>query len=226
MQRRPKKLTKSSNSIRIFKPKVLVAKTDNQQNFIDTIRGNDITLCNGPAGCGKSHIVCALAVEYLKSNKIDKIIISCPTIEIGASIGFLPGSMVEKISPYTVPLIQELLHYLSPEEMDNLRQTQLEILPLNFMRGRNFINSFIILDEAQNANQEQLKTFLTRFSNGSKMVIVGDTSQSDLPRHLRGGFQFCMDRLTRLDGIGIARMTEKDVVRHHLIGKILDRLSE
>lgn len=205
------------------------AKTDGQQRFIDAIRQKDIVICVGPAGTGKSHLSVALAVEFFGSRKIGKIIISRPVVGAGTDLGALPGSFEEKIHPYLLPLFDELKNFISVSELKHLKENELfEIAPLEYMRGRTLKNAFVILDEAQNATLEQLRMILTRIGEGSKLIINGDLRQSDLRKILRGGLGFCVERLVRMEGDGLEIITldERDIVRHPLVGKILERLEE
>jgi phosphate starvation-inducible PhoH-like protein len=208
--------------------KKLKPKSENQYDYIDEISENDLTFCSGPAGSGKTAVAVGMACEYMLGEKIDKIVVSRPVIESGRGLGFLPGSMNEKVHPYMVPIIEEMKLYLGRETYNSMRATnQIEVCPLEYMRGRNFHNSFMILDEAQNATYEQIKMFMTRIGIASKAVINGDLDQTDL----RGGhsdessgLQSCMDRLEDLEGVGICYLSSEDIVRNKIISRVLNRL--
>jgi len=204
--------------------KALLPKTKNQKIYFDSIVSNDITICTGPAGSGKTAIAVSLACEYLMSNKISRIIMTRPVIESGRGLGFLPGTMSEKINPYMIPILEEMEKYMSKDSIAQLTaQKVLEICPLEYMRGRNFHNAFIILDEAQNCTFEQIKMFVTRIGQNSKAVINGDTKQSDLPEYTRDGFNKVKDLLQDMNSIGICSLTKADVQRHGIIANILER---
>ena len=185
---------------------------------------DDITFCSGPAGSGKTAVAVGLACEYFLENKVEKIIITRPVVESGRGLGYLPGSLNEKIAPYLVPVVEEIKLYLGRETYNSARAINtIETCPLEYMRGRNFHNSFMILDEAQNATYEQIKMFLTRIGLGSKAVINGDLSQTDL-EGCDGGLDLCMDRLEDVEGVSICTLTSSDIVRNGIISKILARL--
>lgn len=203
----------------------LKPRTPNQYEVIRTIAENTITFCQGVAGSGKTHIAVGMAIEYLLDNKIDKVIITRPVIESGEKIGFLPGTAEEKLHPYLLPILDEISHFISVSQYISLKtQNKIEIVPLGLMRGRNFHNSFIIADECQNASYDQLKMLLTRIGHDSKMVLTGDISQSDLQRHLRGGFLTLIRSLNHIEGIGFSELLNSDIIRNPIIGKILSRL--
>ena len=166
-----------------------------------------------------------MALEYLLDNKVKKIIITRPVVESGEKIGYLPGTAEEKLHPYLLPLLDEINHFISAAEYTSLKtNNRIEIVPLGLMRGRNFHNAFIVADECQNASYEQLKMLLTRIGNNSKMILTGDTSQSDLHRHMQGGFYNMVSALNGVDGIGLAVLNNSDIVRNPIIGKIISRL--
>lgn len=203
----------------------LKPRTENQKEYIRTIAENYITFCQGVAGSGKTHIAIGMALEYLLEEKVKKIVITRPVVESGEKIGYLPGTAEEKLHPYLLPLLDEIHHFISPGQYSGLKtNNKVEIVPLGLMRGRNFHDCFIVADECQNASYDQLKMLLTRLGNGSKMVLTGDMSQSDLHRHMQGGFISMIDVLSGVDGIGISRLDFSDIVRHPIIGKILGRL--
>lgn len=208
-----------------FKPKTLTARSENQREYIKTIRANDITLCHGPAGTGKTHIAIGMAVKALKNHEIEKIVLCRPAVDSGASIGYLPGTMEEKIGPYLVPLFDELSVYVEKKLIMAWQEhNKLEIVPLSLMRGRTFANSFVILDEAQNATMPEMRMLLTRIGMNSKMVIVGDLFQTDLPDGQRGAFGACIEKLNGIEGVGVATLSSEDIIRHRLIAQIEQRL--
>lgn len=203
-----------------IKPKSL-----NQQKYFDSINSNDVTICSGPAGSGKTAIAVGMACEMLKSGKIQKIVITRPTIDTGKDLGSLPGTFAEKIHPYLVPILEEMACYFDDSSLETMiKKNIINICPLQYMRGRNFHNSAMILDESQNATYQQLKMFISRMGYCTKVIINGDLDQSDLPEYIAGGFQKCIDRLTDLEGVGICYLEGSDIVRHSLLGKMLERL--
>lgn len=209
-----------------FIPRSVSARSENQRTFIKTVQSCEITFAHGPAGTGKTHIAVALAAQALKHGQTEKIILCRPAVESGPSIGFLPGTMLEKLDPYLRPLYDELGYYIEKKTiLAKQEHGVIEIVPLSMMRGRTFVNSWIILDEAQNATHAELRMFLTRIGMNSKMVVVGDLVQSDLPMALRGGLAHCLNRLEGMDGIGVCGLDARDIVRHRLIGEIESRLS-
>lgn len=220
MSRKPKKIETP------FVPKPLVARTENQKEVLRSIKYNYITFCSGPAGSGKTTLAVGSAVQFLRSKQVEKIIISRPIVEAaGERMGFLPGSAEDKIHPFLIPIYDELELYASKEEVHLWKSNKvLEICPLAHMRGRNFHQSFIILDEAQNSTYEQLKLALTRFGLGSKMVVVGDFNQSDLTPLYRGGFERICGRLSTVPGIGVCALQKCDIQRNPFIETILDYL--
>ncbi len=203
----------------------LKPRTDNQKEYIRTVAENVITFCQGVAGSGKTHIAIGMALEYLLDEKIKKIIITRPVVESGEKIGYLPGTAEEKIHPYLLPLLDEVNHFIPTAQYISLKtNNKIEIVPLGLMRGRNFHNAFIVADECQNASYDQLKMLLTRIGNNSKMILTGDVSQSDLHRHMQGGFYDMISALGGVEGIGISRLDSSDIVRNPIIGKIIGRL--
>lgn len=204
--------------------KKLKAKTENQEHYIIDMAESDVTFCSGPAGSGKTAVAVGMACEYILEEKVEKIIITRPVVESGRGIGFLPGSLNEKVHPYMVPIIEEMKLYLGMETYNSMRATNtIEICPLEYMRGRNFHNTFMILDEAQNATFEQIKMFMTRIGIGSKAVVNGDLDQTDL-RGEQSGLRHIMDALIDLSGVAIAYLNNDDIVRNGIISKILTRL--
>lgn len=203
----------------------LKPRTSNQSEYIRTISENTITFCQGVAGSGKTHCAVGLALEYLLASKVKKIIITRPVVEAGEKIGYLPGDANTKLFPYLLPIEDEINYFIGPAHNASLKlNNKIEIVPLGFMRGRNFHESFIIADECQNASYDQLKMLLTRIGRNSKMVLTGDVQQSDLPRHLQGGFYTLSSILEGVEGVGISKLQDVDIVRNPIIGKILGRL--
>ena len=206
--------------------KRLSPKTENQAEYIRTMVENDVTICSGPAGSGKTAVAVGLACDHLLDNKVEKIIITRPVVESGKGLGFLPGTFAEKIHPYLVPVLEEMNKYFAPAALSKMQaENIIEVCPLEYMRGRNFHNSFMILDEAQNATFEQIKMFVTRIGRESKAVINGDIDQSDLPSKMRGGLEKCMDSLENIKGVGISELDREDIIRNRLISKILEHLN-
>ena len=207
--------------------KKLKAKTDNQYDYISLMSENDLTFCCGPAGSGKTAVSVGMACEYILEERVDKIIITRPVIESGRGLGFLPGGLNEKVHPYMGPMIEEMKLYLGVDAYNSMRATnKIEVCPLEYMRGGNFHNTIMILDEAQNATFEQIKMFMTRIGIGSKAVVNGDLDQTDLKGVYdeSGGLRNCMDRLDDLHGVGICYLTNSDIVRNRIISSILNRL--
>ena len=203
----------------------LKPRSDNQKEYIRTIAENTITFCQGLAGSGKTHISIGMALEYLLDDKVKKIIITRPVIEAGEKIGYLPGTAEEKLHPYLLPILDEINYFINPAQYISLKtNNKIEIVPLGLMRGRNFHNCFIVADECQNASYEQLKMLLTRVGRDSKLVLTGDVGQSDLMRHLQGGFIEMIHALENLQGIGFAKLESSDIVRNPIIASILSRL--
>jgi len=205
--------------------KSLKPKTKNQEEYIRVVTENDVTFCTGPAGTGKTAVAVGLACDYLLDKRVEKIIVTRPVIESGKGLGFLPGTFEEKIHPYLVPVIEEMTYRLNSNRVQSYRDDgKIEVCPLEYMRGRNFHNCFMILDEAQNATFEQLKMFITRIGWDSKAVINGDIDQTDLIKRDQGGLEEFLDRLDQVDGVGIAELTEDDIIRNKIISKILNAL--
>lgn len=203
-------------------PRGLKPKTPGQKVYLDLIEQSDITFGVGPAGTGKTYMAVAMAVQALKTKKVKRIILTRPAVEAGEKLGFLPGDLQAKIDPYLRPLYDALQDMLDQEKFEAyLTSGIVEIAPLAFMRGRTLGDAFIILDEAQNTTGEQMKMFLTRMGFSSKVVVTGDVTQIDLPRHVTSGLAIAKRVLSRIDGIGWHEFTEVDVVRHPLVGRII-----
>lgn len=202
--------------------KPIKCKTVGQKKYVDLMKKNTITFGVGPAGTGKTYLAVAIAVNAYKAKQVEKIILTRPAVEAGEKLGFLPGDLQEKVNPYLRPLydaLQEMLGMDSYSKM--LERGTIEIAPLAYMRGRTLSNAYVILDEAQNTTREQIKMFLTRLGEGSKMVITGDLTQIDLPKGLTSGLKHAIKILKDIDDIGIIRLNERDVVRHPLVQKIV-----
>lgn len=208
-----------------FKPTKTVPRSDRQRQYMKAIATHDVTFAYGPAGTGKTRLAIALAVQALRKEAVGKIVLTRPAVDSGTSIGFLPGTMEEKMGPFLIPLFDELSYYLERKTiLAFLENKTIEIVPLNMMRGRTFVNTFVILDEAQNATMAELRMCLTRIGMHSKMVIAGDIFQSDLPPHQRGGLRDCLTALDDIEGVAQCELTSDDIVRHHLIAEIERRL--
>lgn len=208
-----------------FNKNALRPRTENQKEYIRTIAENAITFCQGVAGSGKTHCAVGLALEYLLADKVKKIIITRPVVEAGEKIGYLPGDANTKLFPYLLPIEDEINYFIGPAHNSSLKlNNKIEVVPLGFMRGRNFHNTFIVADECQNASYEQLKMLLTRIGNNSKMILTGDNTQSDLSKHLQGGFYSMIEALEGVEGIGVSRLNNSDIVRNPIIAKIISRL--
>ena len=203
--------------------KPLKPKTIGQKEYVNAIKKNDITFGVGPAGTGKTYIAVAMAINSLKSKEVEKIILARPAVEAGERLGFLPGDLQEKVDPYLRPLYDALYDVLGREATLRLKEKEvIEVVPLAYMRGRTLDNSFIILDEAQNATKEQMKMFLTRMGFGSKVIVTGDVTQIDLPRGRRSGLVDAIHILKGVEGIAFCELTDSDVVRHPLVRRIVN----
>ena len=204
------------------KGKPIKAKTVGQKKYLDLIKKNTIVFGAGPAGTGKTYLAVAAAVKALRAHEVSRIIITRPAVEAGERLGFLPGDLQSKIDPYLRPLYDALYEMLGAESCARMiEKMTIEIAPLAYMRGRTLDDSFIILDEAQNTTPEQMKMFLTRLGSGSKAVVTGDLTQTDLPRGTKSGLSIAVRILAGIDDIGINEFSERDVVRHRLVQKII-----
>lgn len=200
----------------------ITPRTNGQARYIQSIREHDITFAIGPAGTGKTYLAVAVAVEALKHHQIRKIVLVRPAVEAGESLGFLPGDLHAKINPYLRPLLDALHEMIDYDQMKRyMEQDVIEVVPLAYMRGRTLNESFIILDEAQNTTTSQMKMFLTRMGQGSKIVISGDTTQIDLPRASASGLIDALGRLRDIPGINIVQLNKTDIVRHRLVQDIV-----
>jgi phosphate starvation-inducible PhoH-like protein len=205
----------------------VTAKTVGQKKYLDAIRKHDVTFGVGPAGTGKTYLAVAMALAALRDGKVSRIILTRPAVEAGEALGFLPGDLYEKITPYLRPL-HDALHDMLPAE-EILKHTErgtIEIAPLAYMRGRTLNNAFIILDEAQNSTTEQMLMFLTRLGHGSKAVITGDETQIDLPSNKRSGLLEAHHALKNVEGIAVVEFGKRDVVRHPLVQRIITAYEE
>ncbi len=197
-------------------------KTRGQQEYYQSIFENDIVFAIGPAGTGKTYIAVAIAVAHLKAHEVDRIFLARPAVEAGESLGYLPGDLREKVDPYLRPLYDALYDMLPADKLRKMvEKSEIEIVPLAYMRGRTLNNAFVILDEAQNSSDNQMKMFLTRLGVNSKAIITGDITQIDLPEKNRSGLVQIQQVLQKIDGIKFVYLTEKDVVRHKLVRDII-----
>jgi phosphate starvation-inducible PhoH-like protein len=202
--------------------RTLTPKTLNQKLYLDAIEKNDMVFGIGPAGTGKTYLAVSMAVRALLEKRVSRIVLTRPAVEAGERLGFLPGTLQEKIDPYLKPLYDALYDMLDVERVDrHLERGVIEIAPIAFMRGRTLNDSFVILDEAQNTTPEQMKMFVTRIGYNSKAVVTGDVTQIDLPNGRRSGLIEAEKVLSRVEGIGFVHFNERDVVRHPLVQRIV-----
>ncbi len=202
--------------------KPITPRTLTQKKYVTQMRKHDIVFSWGPAGTGKTYLAMAMAVSALLNREVNRIILARPAVEAGEKLGFLPGDMAEKVNPYLRPLYDALYEMLETEKANHyLSRNQIEVAPLAFMRGRTLNHSFVILDEAQNTSPEQMKMFLTRLGHNSRSVITGDITQVDLPQGCESGLIHAIKLLRNTEGIGFTEFSEKDVVRHELVRKII-----
>ena len=207
--------------------KTIRAKTLNQKRYVDAIDKHTIVFGIGPAGTGKTYLAVAKAVQALQSKQVNRIVLTRPAVEAGERLGFLPGTLTEKIDPYLRPLYDALHDMIEPDRIPRLITSGvIEIAPLAYMRGRTLNDAFIILDEAQNTTPEQMKMFLTRLGFGSTIVVTGDVTQVDLPGGTQSGLRVVRDILSDVDDVDFIELTSRDVVRHELVGKIVDAYAE
>jgi phosphate starvation-inducible PhoH-like protein len=202
--------------------RAVAPRSPTQASYIEALMRDELIVGSGPAGTGKTYLAVAVAASMLVEGKVDRIILSRPAVEAGENLGFLPGDMRDKVDPYLRPLYDALYDMLpGPQVMRSMESGEIEIAPLAFMRGRTLANSFVILDEAQNATPMQMKMFLTRMGENSRMVITGDPSQVDLPFGAKSGLRDAMEILPKVKGVSIVNFTEKDVVRHDMVTRIV-----
>lgn len=204
------------------KGKPVKCRTLGQKNYMKVIDKNTVVIAIGPAGTGKTYLAMAKAIVALKNKEISRIILTRPAVEAGEKLGFLPGDLQDKVDPYLRPLYDALYDFMGPEGYAKLQEKGvIEVAPLAYMRGRTLTDSFIILDEAQNCSPEQMKMFLTRFGENSKVVVTGDITQIDLPEERKSGLKRTADILKDIDGVEVIYLTNKDVVRHRLVKDII-----
>jgi phosphate starvation-inducible PhoH-like protein len=202
-------------------------RTAGQARYTQAIRQHDLVFAIGPAGTGKTYLAVAMAVEALKHQTIRKIVLVRPAVEAGENLGFLPGDLQAKINPYLRPLLDALHEMIDYDQIKRyMEQDVIEVIPLAYMRGRTLNDAFIILDEAQNTTVSQMKMFLTRMGDGSKIVVSGDVTQVDLPQHARSGLYDAMERLKNIDGVAFINLTKADIVRHRLVQDIVHAYEE
>ncbi len=200
----------------------VLPKTTGQKKYVEAIRTHDVTLGVGPAGTGKTYLAMAMAVSALREGAVSRIILTRPAVEAGEALGFLPGDLHEKLTPYLRPLYDALHDMLPAEEIEkHMERGIIEVAPLAYMRGRTLNNSFIVLDEAQNTTPEQMLMFLTRLGFNSKAVVTGDPTQTDLPGHKTSGLREAAKVLHKVEGIAIIEFTKRDIVRHPLVQRII-----
>ena len=213
-----------AESIPVFSKRgVIRPKTAGQRRYVEAIKHNDLVFGIGPAGTGKTYLAMAMAVSALKNGQVSRIILTRPAVEAGERLGFLPGDIAAKVHPYLRPLYDALYDMMPPDTLDNyIERNIIEVAPIAFMRGRTLNNSFVVLDEAQNATIEQMKMFLTRLGFDSKAVITGDITQTDLPTHKVSGLADAQDVLSGIKGIEFIYFSKVDVVRHELVQRIIE----
>jgi phosphate starvation-inducible PhoH-like protein len=212
---------------RVFGKKTVTPKSSNQRLYMEAIEKHDMTFAVGPGGSGKTYLAVAMAVSALLTKQVDRIILARPAVEAGERLGFLPGTLQEKIDPYMRPLYDALYDMLDADKLERfLEKGIVEVAPLAFMRGRTLNDSFVILDEAQNTTSEQMKMFLTRLGFNSKAVITGDITQIDLPSGRRSGLVEALEVVGRIAGIAFINFNERDVVRHNLVQQIIKAYDE
>ncbi len=206
-----------------YRGKRIATKSVGQASYINCLKHHDVVFCTGPAGTGKSYLAVAYAVALLKAKQVTRIVLVRPAVEAGERLGFLPGDLEDKVNPYLRPLHDALHDFLGQTEVDHLSENRaIEIAPLAFMRGRTLNDACILLDEAQNTTVAQMKMFLTRLGHRGKMIVTGDTTQTDLPSGQQSGLKHAIDLLRDVEGVGVTHLGRADVVRHSLVQKIVD----
>jgi len=212
----------NSNAIQT-KRKSLVPRTQTQATYVDALRKKEMVFGVGPAGTGKTYLAVAVGVEMFEKQMVERLVFCRPAVEAGEKLGFLPGDMREKIDPYLRPIYDALHDFLGAERVEKmLERGEIEIAPLAFMRGRTLSHAYVVLDEAQNTTSTQMKMFLSRMGDGTRMIVTGDPSQNDLPYNQKSGLKEAADILQDIDDIAFIQFTNSDVVRHKLVGKILN----
>ncbi len=212
---------------RIFGKKSVTPKSTNQRQYMEAVEKHDMTFAVGPGGTGKTYLAVAMAVSALLTKQVDRIILARPAVEAGERLGFLPGTLQQKIDPYMRPLYDALYDMLDADKLERfLEKGIVEVAPLAFMRGRTLNDSFVILDEAQNTTSEQMKMFLTRLGFNSKAVVTGDVTQIDLPAGRKSGLVEALEVTSRIEGIAFIKFDERDVVRHNLVQQIIKAYEE
>jgi len=204
------------------KARRVAPKTPGQADYVDAIRNHDLVFCRGPAGCGKTYLAVAMALNALRREQVRKIVLVRPAVEAGERLGFLPGDLLAKVNPFLRPLLDAMQEMLDFDQVRRYMESDVvEVVPLAFMRGRTLNQTFIILDEGQNTTVTQMMMFLTRMGEGSKIVVTGDVTQTDLPPNIESGMQDAIQRLSDIDGVGVVELTGRDIVRHRLVREIV-----
>jgi phosphate starvation-inducible protein PhoH and related proteins len=205
------------------KARSIKPRTKGQEGYVEEMRKNELVFCTGPAGCGKTYLAVAMAVNALRRQQIRKIVLVRPAVEAGEKLGFLPGDMMQKVNPYLRPLLDAMSDMLTYDQVQRYMQEDvIEILPLAFMRGRTLNSTFMILDEGQNTTPTQMLMFLTRMGEGSRIVVTGDTTQTDLPPSMKSGLIDAVHRCRPIEGVGVVELTGADIVRHRLVREIVE----
>lgn len=218
-----KPLYEEKSGIKTYKNKLISPRSPNQSKYIEAIRNHDMVFGIGPAGTGKTYLAVACAVEMYQAGEIERMVFCRPAVEAGENLGFLPGDMLEKIDPYLRPIFDALHDMMPADEFPKkMEKGEIEIAPLAFMRGRTLKNAFVVLDEAQNTTSMQMKMFLTRMGEGTRMVVTGDPSQVDLVGNQRSGLKEAMTILSNIDEVPFIHFDSNDVVRHKLVTKIIE----